>query len=109
LKVKDHIPAFWFLLTDDERWLFDVNCEHGAVGYSVLIELNEEERAQYATRGRSYLSALAEAINYSAPGVRDSDSIYKERDISMKYATKVTKAIELWRFSSGVGETASPR
>lgn len=95
--VIDHILAFWFLLLDNGRWLFDVNCEHGAVGYSVLIELSEEESVQYATQGQSYLSALAEVINYSAPGARGSDSIYKERNISMKYGAEVTKAIEFWR------------
>jgi hypothetical protein len=99
LKVIEHMPAFWFLLAFDNRLLLDVNCEHGAVSYDVLIELNEEESSQYAALGRNYLSTLAEAVNYSAPGARGSDSVYKGRNISTKYRHEMASAIEFWNAS----------
>ena len=82
MKVIDHEPGLWFLLGDDDRLFLEVNCEHSAVGYNVLIELDESERAQQTAQGRAYLSKSAEAINYSAPGARGSQSSYKSRNIS---------------------------
>jgi hypothetical protein len=93
MRVVDHEPGFWFLLAQDERLLLDVNCEHGAVGYDVLIELNEIERAEYLRRQHAYLSELAEVINYSAPGVRGSQSPYKVRNIWSQLGAHVVKAV----------------
>jgi hypothetical protein len=97
MKVIDHEPGLWFLLGDDDRLFLDVNCEHSAVGYTVLIELDESERAQQTAQGRAYLSKLAEAINYSAPGARGSQSSYKSRNISSQYGAQVSEAIRAWR------------
>ena len=96
LKVIEHSPAFWFLLARESRLFLDVNCAHGAVSYDVLIELNEEESSEYAARGRNYLNMLAETVNYSAPGARGSDSVYKRRDISSQYRHEVLGAIGFW-------------
>ena len=96
MKVLEHSPAFWFLLAEENRLFLDVNCEHGAVSYDVLIELNENERAQYTALGYNYLNTLAEMVNYSAPGVRGSDSVYKNRNISVQFRQDVTDAIEFW-------------
>lgn len=97
MDVVDHEQGFWFLLSQGNRLFLDVNCEHSAVSYDVLIELDEDESARYAQIGRSYLSELAEAINYSAPGVRRTHSLYKERNVSSKYQEEVLSAIEAWR------------
>ena len=97
MQVIDHEPGLWFLLSDDDRLFLDVNCEHSAVGYDVLIEIDESERAQQTAQGRAYLSKLAEAINYSAPGARGSQSGYKSRNISSEYGAQVSEAIRAWR------------
>lgn len=97
MKVIDHEPQFWFLLGDGEALFLDVACGHGAVGYSVLIQLNREEEGRYAEEGSSYLSTLANAINYSAPGVIGSRSIYKDRNVSSKYDFSVMAAVREWQ------------
>jgi hypothetical protein len=97
MKVIDHEPGLWFLLGDDDRLFLDVNCEHSAVGHDVLIELDGSERAQQTAQGRAYLSKLAEAINYSAPGARGSQSSYKSRNVSSQYGAQVSEAIRAWR------------
>lgn len=102
MKVIAHSPAFWFLLAKDNDLFIDINCEHGPVSYDVLIMLNDEERAQYSAHGQNYLNTLAEAVNYSAPGARESDSAYKDRNISRERGPAVAMAIEVWK-SQGSG------
>ena len=97
MKVLDHEFGSWFLLGEGDRMFLDVNCGHSAVSYDVLIELNESERAQHAAQGRVYLGKLAEAVGYSAPGARGSQSSYKTRDIASKYGAQVSEAIRSWR------------
>jgi hypothetical protein len=82
-----------------DRLLLDVACQSSAVGYSVLIELNDEERALYAARGRPYLLELAEAVSLSAPHVGDSRSTYGARDISRRAGmeAEVLAAVRAWR------------
>lgn len=81
MTVVDHEPSGWFLVADGVRLLLDVNCSHGAVSYQFLMELDESERAACSTGGHAYLSALAEEINQSAPGVTGSTSPYRERNL----------------------------
>jgi hypothetical protein len=97
MKVIDHEPGLWFLVGEDDRLFLDVSCEHGAFGYDVLIELDESERVQQTAQGRAYLTKLAETINYSAPGVRGSQSSYKSRNISSQYRAQVSEVIRTWR------------
>jgi hypothetical protein len=67
------------------------------VSYEVLIALNEEEEAHRASRGRAYISELAEAINYSARGARGSSSKYKIRTLWPQHGADVLRTIEAWR------------
>jgi hypothetical protein len=94
LRVLDHEPQFWFLLQDSGALFLDVACSHGAVGYGFLMELNEEEVREYKADGHPYLCRLAEAINYSAPGVRGNSSPYKERNILRSHADAVSAAVQ---------------
>ena len=67
MRVVDHAPQAWFLFQEGESFFLNANCNHGAFGYSFPIELSEEERAQYAARGRTYLDWPARAVHESAP------------------------------------------
>jgi hypothetical protein len=93
VKVIDHEPQLWFLLQDADKLLFDVGCEHGAVGYSVLIELTPTEAHSYENEGHDYLMGLSEAIQNSAPGVRGSLSPYKDRNIQSVRGQEVLAAV----------------
>lgn len=97
MKVIEHEPQLWFLLQDANSLILDVNCEHGAVGYDVLIELNANESSRYESNGRDYLTVLAGVINFSAPGARGSTSPYKERNIQHQRGEEVLAAIRAWQ------------
>ncbi|MCP3657871.1 MAG: hypothetical protein GY734_00015 [Herbaspirillum sp.] len=97
MEVIDNEPHFWFLLSDAGSLFLDVNCEHGAVGYNVLVQLNDLERAGYSNDGHEYLSKLAEKISYSAPGVIGSSSEYKNRNVALRYADAINTAFSTWR------------
>ena len=96
IKVVDHEPAAWFLVQDGKRLLFDVNCSHGAVSHEFLMELNASERADYAARGRRFLSELAERIQSSAPGARESASPYRERLLQGPDRARANEASIAW-------------
>ncbi|WP_406850964.1 hypothetical protein ABEB33_22935 [Herbaspirillum huttiense] len=96
MEVIDNEPHFWFLLSDAGSLFLDVNCEHGAVGYNVLVQLNDQERAGYSNDGHEYLSKLADKISYSAPGVIGSSSEYKNRNVALRYADAINTAFSAW-------------
>ena len=77
MQVIDHQPAAWFFLQDGSDYFLDVCCGRSAVGFSVTIQLSEEERALYASLGHAYIEKLADQIfNKSNPldprHIRDS-------------------------------------
>lgn len=83
MKVIDHQPHAWFLLDDQGVLYLDVNCSHGAVGYSVLVALNAGETSAYADQGRAYIDDLAQDIQNSAPGAVSSVSPFKSRNLTV--------------------------
>ena len=97
MEVIDHEPHAWFLFREEDRLLFDANCNHNTVGYSYTIKLSPEEINKYKNGGHEYLNNLAYDIHYSAPVSNGSNSIYKGRDLSDKYSDKLIKAIKSWR------------
>lgn len=99
MKIIDHEPHAWFLAEAPEGMYFDVSCSHGAVGYSIAIQLSAEEFAEYGRRGHAYLNALAEEIHYSAPGVIGSSSLYAGRRVAAELAAKLNAAISTWQTS----------
>jgi hypothetical protein len=94
--VIDHEPSAWFLVQDGERLLLDVNCSHGAVSYPFLMALDEAEREAYAARGHSFISELANKIQYSAPGVVGSVSPYRDRDLRGSERLTVDEVTIAW-------------
>jgi hypothetical protein len=81
MHVIDHQPFAWFLLRDDGELLLDVACEHGAVGYSVLVRLVSEERTACEAGGHDAVDRLARRIRDSAPGLAGSSSPWDERRV----------------------------
>lgn len=96
MEVIDHEPHFWFLLRKEQGLFLDISCNHGPAGYDVLIELNVAEEAQYLKKGRNFINLLAQAIQDSAPGVRNSLSVYQNRNVSAQYADEVNVAVKKW-------------
>jgi hypothetical protein len=96
-QVRDHAPHAWFLLEDCGVLFLDVNCDHGAFGYSWMIELNADELERYRAEGRSFLDELADAIHMSVPVVVGSTSAYKDRNVSKEHSGAIQDAIRRWR------------
>ncbi len=96
MEVLDHGPHAWFLFRKDRNLLLDVNCNHSAVGYSVLICLNSDEVFEYAVGGRAYLDRLSQEVQNSGPGGGDQG-----RDVSAAHTQECKEALERWRASIG--------
>jgi hypothetical protein len=90
LHVVDHHPAAWFLLRDatagDDEFYLDVNCDAGAVGFSVLVKLSDAERAVYREIGRGFVESLAETI-------ADRPNDYRDRDLTRSLGQEVHAAV----------------
>lgn len=99
--VVDHEPAGWFLLRDGDDLLLDVNCTHGAMGYSWLIRLDPSERRAYRHEGRTALVLLAQAIQDSAPAAHGTVSAYRDRDVTDARGQDVLDAVDRWRDATG--------
>ena len=97
MTVIDHAPHHWFLLEQDGRHYLDVNCNHGAVGYSCLIALDTAEQQAWRSEGRAAIDRLATAIAQGAPGARGSGSPFATRDLSAALGERVSHAVAAWR------------
>jgi hypothetical protein len=97
MDVVDHSPHFWFLLREGDELFLDMNCSHGAYGFSVLLMLSEHERGEFEKSGRAALDELATAVQDSAPMARDSTSPYRDRDLTRLRANEVSEAVRRWR------------
>ena len=94
MQVVDHEPQAWFLFKEGVALILDVNCNHGAVGYSVMIQLSAEESSEYAREGHTYLKRLAEAVQDAGPGRG-----YQLRDVTAVYSKASPAALREWRAS----------
>ncbi|MFV0624991.1 hypothetical protein ACBY01_13415 [Sphingomonas sp. ac-8] len=103
MQVIDHAPYSWFLLAAGDALLFDAYCNHSALGYSWLIELNAQERQAYARGGRAYLDRLAQDIHNGVPILKISTSPYRTRNREAEFADAVTQAIRAWRADAREG------
>jgi hypothetical protein len=94
MQVVDHEPQAWFLFQEGNALILDVNCNHGAVGYGVMIQLSAEESSEYAREGHAYLNRLAEAVQDAGPGRG-----HQLRDVTAVYSKASTAAVREWRAS----------
>ncbi len=92
MQVVDHEPHAWFLLKEGNALLLDVNCNHGPVGYGVMIQLSAEEELEYSQKGHTYLNWLAQSVQDSGPGRG-----YQLRDVSAIYSKESMAAVNEWR------------
>jgi hypothetical protein len=104
MQVVDHEPHAWFLFRERDMLLLDVNCNHGAVGYGVMIQLNAEEESEYFGEGHAYLNRLAQAVQDSGPGRG-----HQLRDVSVTYSKESTAAVNEWRASQKVELSSAPQ
>lgn len=95
VEVLEYGPQAWYLLREGRHLYLDVNCSHSFVGYNFTMQLNSDEAAKYRRRGRVYVDELAQAIQYSAPGVSGNCSRYKDRLVAPQAAARVNEAIKL--------------
>lgn len=100
MKVVDYENWAWFLFEHEGRLYLDANCNLSSFGYTYMIELNDEELALYARKGRAYLATLAHDIHYSVPIAKDTTSKYKGRDVSNQLSDLATDAVTTWRASA---------
>lgn len=95
MQVIEYEPQFWFLAEENDALYLESNCNYGAVGYTFLMQLSTQEMMQYKSKGRAYISLLAQAIQDSAP-VFTSASIYEGRDVSAIYHERFNAAVQAW-------------
>lgn len=87
-------PAGWFLVTDGERDYLDVNCTRSAVGFSILVQLTDDEQVELHALGRTFVSYLAAKIAYWPDR-------FQPRHVTGPIADQVTGAAIRWREESG--------
>lgn len=92
MQVVDHEPQAWFLFKEGNALFLDVNCNHGPVGYGVMIQLSAEEESEYSQKGHTYLNWLTQAVQDSGPGRG-----YQLRDVSAIYSKESMAAVNTWR------------
>ena len=80
MMVIGHEDYTYFLLRDGDAFYLDANCNHGPVGYSILIRLNDEEVARYRAEGAAYVRGLAIGIHNAVP-IANPASEYALRNI----------------------------
>ncbi len=93
MKVIDKRKSAWFLLEEESRLFFDVNCEASVFGYSWQIQLNAQEADEYHSAGRAYLDELAEKIRYSHPMSIGSSSPFAGRRPDQDCQDAILRAI----------------
>ena len=98
MQVVDYEPHAWFLFKEGNVLLLDVNCNHGPVGYSVMIELSAEEESEHSQKGHTYLNWLGQAVQNSGPGRG-----YQLRDVSAIYSKESMAAVNEWRAAQNCG------
>jgi len=94
MKIVDFAPHDWFLFKRGDEYFLDVNCNHSAAGYGILIRLDEDEVSQYSSGGHGYMDRLAQAVQDGGPG-----SQIQSRDVTSKHLPETRQAIKEWRES----------
>jgi hypothetical protein len=94
VEVIGHQPGSWYLLREGERHFLDVACSVSIVSFAMLVELDEDERADLHALGHPYVTGLAKKIN-------DWSSRYRDRDNPDGLRADVYRTIMAWRDSTG--------
>jgi hypothetical protein len=87
MRIVEFDRSAWFFLTDGNDFFMDVNCNYSFLGFTKVIQLNQDEVAAYKNEGKTYLIKLANEIQYLAL------STYKERNVNREMEEQVSEAI----------------
>lgn len=90
MTVIDFQPQSWFFLKNDTEYFIDVNCNHSAFGFNLLIQLNQSEINDYNKYGKVFLSNFANDIQYYAL------TKYTKRQVPSEIENVVNDAIQLF-------------
>ncbi len=95
--VLHEISWCCFLLQGGPEYYLDVLCNHSAAYYEFVLQLDAAEITAYHDQGTPFLQRLADAIQYSAPGVVGSRSAFLGRRASADAHRRVDAAIQAYR------------
>ena len=98
MKVLYHSRGICCLLKDQDKYIIDVNSGRGAVGFTICVELSNEQEAAYLNVGESYLNELAEDIH-------QNQRTYFEREIDNDRKEVMHTAIMQWQEENGINYT----
>jgi hypothetical protein len=85
-------PYGWYLFDDMGQLFLDVLVEHGAISYSIAVELNEKESADYFRDGTAFLMQKANQMRHEA--------ITKQwitRPLPSDWPQRSIKAVHAWQ------------
>ena len=91
MDVIAHRPHAWFLMEDEGDLYLDINCDHGAVGFSMLLRLTPEEALEVRGGSDSAVDRLATRFQNQAIAV------FLTRNLSAPWQQKAGSAIERWK------------
>lgn len=96
LQLIDHERNSWYLFSEGDDLILSAVCDYGFIGYDFIMRLDSAETEKYRKVGSSYMRELSSQINVSTPISQKSNSKYKHRNISNKYAKKCVASISRW-------------
>lgn len=64
MHVVSHRPHAWYFLKEGDSNYLDVNCNLSAVGFDLIIKLNQDEYKEYHALGQVYIEYLAARVAY---------------------------------------------
>jgi hypothetical protein len=63
MEVILHLDRLCFLLRRGDDYYLDINCANSFVGYSLFLQLTDDECVEYRASGESFIRTVAEKIN----------------------------------------------
>jgi hypothetical protein len=83
-------PAFWYLFREGGHLYFDINCTQSAVSFSILMQLDDDEAAEYNELGRVFLEYLAAKVSFRPIP-------YWSRNLTGSLAEETREAVTSWQ------------
>jgi hypothetical protein len=93
MKVIEHGPGAWYLFVQGQALFLEVRCKRAAFAHSMLLRLDADETRAYGIDGRTFLDALAKAVQADVAG---DGAVYRKRDAAGLYSVRIAEAMEEW-------------
>jgi hypothetical protein len=90
MEVIHHEPASWYLFREGGYLYFDVNCTQSAVSFSILMQLDDAEVAEYNSLGRVFLEHLAAEVSFQP-------TRYWSRNLTGPLVEEAHEAVTNWQ------------